>query len=151
MVVTLLLIWIETIDNKPGPLLQIIDSVLTLTTHEVNINIGVAAYISDDIVTVLNQFMVKSITHAKDNKKMPHHEVLIVELIDTDAALSESGRHLLILERNSSEVNSQVLSPAWTSSYWQFYQLVDDYKLMIDYRLKLNPLLLVVENMMFHL
>lgn len=92
------------------PLLQIVDSVLTLTTREVATNIGVAAFIAGDIDSVLNRFTVQSLTHAKDDKKTPHHEVLIVELIDTDAAPSES-RHLLILERNSSEVKSVDPSP----------------------------------------
>jgi hypothetical protein len=41
-----------------------------------------------------------SITHCKDTKKMPNHELLLVEVLDTKRSTPEA--HILVLERSAS-------------------------------------------------
>jgi hypothetical protein len=89
--------------NTRDTLLQIIDSNLTMSTREVLRDIGFIAFTADDYEVILNRFEVRSISHCKDDQRMPHHEFLIVELIDKQ---NDSESHFLILERTSSEVRS---------------------------------------------
>jgi hypothetical protein len=100
----------ETPYKDSGSLLQLVDSDLTLTTHEMIRDITVLAITASDYETVLNRFKVQSITHCKDYKKMPHHEVLIIRLIDTNvptvSGSSNPRSSLLVLERTSSDVRS---------------------------------------------
>jgi hypothetical protein len=90
---------------NPDPLVQMIDSSLTLSTQEVVRDIGLVAFTSSDHESVLNRFKVCSISHCKDDRKLPHHEVLLIKLTDTQAT-SSSGTYLLVLERTASHVKS---------------------------------------------
>lgn len=84
-------------------LLQIIDSSLTFTTRDIVRDISVAAFTakaSDE--KVLKRFMVRSISHCKDDSQLPNHEILIIELIDTNSLET----YLSILERTPSDVTT---------------------------------------------
>jgi hypothetical protein len=83
-------------------LLQIIDSTLVMTTREVLRDFIHIATTADNTEEVLNRFHVKGISHCKDRNKMPHHELLVVEVIDA----LDSHSYFLILERTSSGIRS---------------------------------------------
>ena len=94
------------------PLLQLIDSGMTLSTYEAVRDFALLALTAPEYDRVLNRFKVKSITHGKDDTSMPHHDVLIIQITDAEAPIDSDGSHLLSLERTS----SNTWAPAETSS-----------------------------------
>jgi hypothetical protein len=101
--------------NRDDPLLQIIDSTLTLTTREVLRDITIVASNSNDFERVLNRFIIQSITLCKDTTQMPNHEILTLKLFDThtDADTVPSRRtYVLVLERTPSTAKSDNPPPS---------------------------------------
>jgi hypothetical protein len=94
--------------NIRSTLLQIVDSSLTLSTREVLRDICFAAIHTSDLEDALSRFQVHSITHCKDALRMPHHELLLIELTDTSAELGGTERFLMILERTESSIRSDI-------------------------------------------
>ena len=80
----------------------IIDSTLSLDTTSFLRDMRLLAMVSaPDVDTVLNRFMVRSLTHCKDTEKFPAHEFIIINIIDNET--SNSPNSLMYLERTASD------------------------------------------------
>jgi len=91
--------------NMNDSLLQIIDSPIVFTTRELVSSFGVMAHTSGKTDDILNRFMVSSITQCKDESRIPHHEMLVVSLVDTKPNANDE-LYLTILERTCSNTRS---------------------------------------------
>jgi hypothetical protein len=86
-------------------LLQIIDSPILFTTRDVVASFGALAHTSGTTDEILDRFMVSSITQCKDESRIPHHEMLVVSLIDTKPDANDE-LYLTVLERTCSDTRS---------------------------------------------
>lgn len=70
--------------------LSMINTDRTSPTDVLLRDIFLMAFLSPDLNTVLNRFMVKNITHCKESLALPQHEHIVVEIIDTACPGSKS-------------------------------------------------------------
>ena len=80
----------------------IIDSTLSLDTTSFLRDMKLLAMVSiPDVDTVLNRFMVRSLTHCKDTEKFPAHEFIIIDIVDNSGTSNLNS--FMYLERTASD------------------------------------------------
>lgn len=88
-------------------LLGLLNSDLSFDTDTLLRDLILFSTVSSDRKTVLDRFMVKSVTLCKDSPtsaSIPQHEYLLVQLIDTLPSQSDAKPLLMALERTASDI-----------------------------------------------